>query len=132
VTPVRIASLGFWLTLVGINSHCPAKADDSQSLEEIVVTGTRIARPNFDTASPIVVLPAAAFERTGSSTVEPTLNRYPLFVPGYTDTSNNTGNLNSYSDGRRASTCAGSARTARSPSSRADGWCQSTAMARRT
>jgi hypothetical protein len=30
------------------------------------VTGTRIARPNFDTASPIVVLPAAAFERTGS------------------------------------------------------------------
>jgi iron complex outermembrane recepter protein len=93
--PVRIALCGFWL-LAGIAWQLSARADD-QSLEEIVVTGTRIARPNFDAASPIVAVPAAAFERTASGTAETTLNRYPQFVPGYTGTSNNSG---SYSEGR--------------------------------
>ena len=77
----------------------PRRADD-QSLEEIVVTGTRIARPNFDAASPIVAVPAAAFKRTASGTAETTLNRYPQFVPGYTGTSNIAGNLNGDSEGR--------------------------------
>ena len=74
----------------------PRRADD-QSLEEIVVTGTRIARPNFEAASPIVAVPAAAFERTASGTAETTLNRYPQFVPSYTGTSNNSGG---YSEGQ--------------------------------
>ena len=46
------------------------------------------------------MVPAAAFERTASGTAETTLNRYPQFVPGYTSTSNNAGNLNAYSEGR--------------------------------
>ena len=89
---------GFWL-LAGTAYQLSARADD-QSLEEIVVTGTRIARPNFDAASPIVAVPAAAFQRTSSGTAETTLNRYPQFVPSYTGTSNNAGNLNAYSEGR--------------------------------
>ena len=96
---VRIALSGFCL-LAGTVWQLSARADD-KSLEEIVVTGTRIARPNFDAASPIVAVPAAAFERTGSGTVETTLNRYPQFVPGYTGTSNiPLGNLDSDSLGR--------------------------------
>ena len=96
--PVRIALCGFWL-LTGIACPLSAKAED-QTLEEIVVTGTRIARPNLDAATPIVAVPRAAFERTGSGTAETTLNRYPQFQPGYTSTANNAGNLNRYSDGR--------------------------------
>jgi len=61
------------------------------------VTGTRIARPNFEAASPIVAVPAAVFERTASATAETALNRFPQFVPGYTGTSNNAG---TYSEGR--------------------------------
>ena len=63
------------------------------------MTGTRIARSSFDAASPIVLVPAAAFERTSSGTVETTLNRYPQFVPSYTGTSNIAPN-NRYSEGR--------------------------------
>jgi outer membrane receptor protein involved in Fe transport len=95
VQSARIALSGFW-TLAGIACQLSARADD-QALEEIVVTGTRIARPNFDAASPIVMVPAAAFERTASGTAETTLNRYPQFVPSHTSTSNNSGG---YSEGQ--------------------------------
>ena len=98
VRRVQIARSGFWL-LAGILLQFPARADE-QPLEEIVVTGTRIARPDFEAASPIVAVPAEAFDRTSSGTAETTLNQYPQFVPGYTGTSNNSGNLNSYSEGR--------------------------------
>jgi outer membrane receptor protein involved in Fe transport len=67
-------------------SHAPALAQDA--LEEIVVTGTRIARGDFGPASPIVSVGRELFERTGSITVETTLNTLPQFVPGYTNTSN--------------------------------------------
>jgi outer membrane receptor protein involved in Fe transport len=97
VAPIRIALCACWL-LAGILWQVCARADDPL-LEQVVVTGTRIARPNVEAASPIVAVPATAFERTASSAVENTLNRYPQFVPSYTGTSNNTG-LNSYSSGQ--------------------------------
>jgi iron complex outermembrane recepter protein len=98
VQPARIALFGFCV-LAGNTYQLSARADD-QSLEEVVVTGTRIARPSFDAASPIVAVPAAVFQRTSSGTAETTLNRYPQFMPDYTGTSNNAGNLNAYSEGR--------------------------------
>jgi outer membrane receptor protein involved in Fe transport len=84
--PGRIALSGFWL-LAGIAGQFSARADD-QLLEEVLVTGTRLARPDFDSASPIVTVTADVFERTGSATTETTLNRYPQFVPTKTGTSN--------------------------------------------
>jgi len=99
VHPARIALFGFCV-LAGNAYQLSARADD-QSLEEIVVTGTRIARPTFDAASPIVAVPGAAFKRTSSGTAETTLNRYPQFMPGYTGTSNvGLGSLNGDSEGR--------------------------------
>ncbi len=86
-----------------IGIACPLAAiaqEQPQPLEEVVVTGTRIARPNLDSASPIVAVQAAEFQRTSSGTAETTLNQYPQFVPAYTGTSNNQGNLNAYSEGR--------------------------------
>ena len=97
---VRIALSGFCL-LFGITCQLRASADEQlQLLEEVVVTGTRITRPNLESASPIVAVQAAEFQQTSSGTAETTLNRYPQFVPGYTGTSNNAGNLNAYSEGR--------------------------------
>jgi len=61
-------------------------------LEQVVVTGSRIARPDYDSASPIVSVTRELFERTGSNTVETALNTLPQFVPAYTSTSNNPGN----------------------------------------
>ena len=60
--------------------------------EQVIVTGSRIARPDFDSASPIVSVTEELFQRTGSNTVETALNTLPQFVPSYTSTSNNPGN----------------------------------------
>src|SRR5262245_64163372 len=61
-------------------------------LEQIFVTGSRIARPDFDSASPIVSVTEDFFRRSGSRTVESQLNTLPQFVPSYTSTSNGVGN----------------------------------------
>ena len=66
-------------------SHAPAFAQDE--LEEILVTGTRVAQRDFESASPIVSVSQEFFARTGSSTVETALNTLPQFVPAYTSTS---------------------------------------------
>jgi iron complex outermembrane receptor protein len=58
-------------------------------LEEIVVTGTRIVRQDYVSASPIVTVPQSAFELYGSSSVQTSLNALPQFAPMYTETSNN-------------------------------------------
>jgi len=63
--------------------------DQPAKLERVSVTGSRIARPDFESASPIVTVPAEAFEQTGALTVEGTLNKFPQFVPGFDGTSNN-------------------------------------------
>jgi outer membrane receptor protein involved in Fe transport len=85
VGPVRIVLCAFWL-FAGTAWQFSARAED-QAFEEIVVTGTRISRPDFESPSPIVTVPAVAFQRTASSTVETTLNQMPQFVPGATGTS---------------------------------------------
>ena len=71
---------------------CGVTSAQDQALEETIVTGSRIARPDFDTASPIVSVTQELFERTGSTTVETALNTLPQFVPAITSTSNNPGN----------------------------------------
>ena len=49
----------------------------------IVVTGSRIPRPNFDTIQPSVVIDSAAIEQRGFETVFQALNELPVFgVPG--------------------------------------------------
>jgi outer membrane receptor protein involved in Fe transport len=60
-------------------------------LEEIVVTGTRIARRDFESASPIVSVDADLFKQAGAPTVETVLNTLPQFVPSFTSSSNNPG-----------------------------------------
>ncbi len=63
--------------------------EETATLERVSVTGSRIARPDFESASPIVTVPAEAFEETGAPTVEAALNKFPQFVPSFDGTSNN-------------------------------------------
>ena len=67
-----------------------ANAEDAQ-LEEIVVTGSRIPRVDFESASPILSVPSKTFERTQAVTVELVLNTLPQFVPSITNTTNAVG-----------------------------------------
>jgi outer membrane receptor protein involved in Fe transport len=84
--PVRIA------LLIALAVSAPSLPAQDEELEQITVTGSRIARPDYSSASPIVSVTQELFERTGSSTVETAINTLPQFVPGYTSTSNNPGN----------------------------------------
>lgn len=56
---------------------------------DIVVTGTRIDRPDLTAASPVASISAAALKVNNSVTVEQILNSNPQFVPGATGASNN-------------------------------------------
>ncbi len=67
-------------------------ATQDDAIEEVVVTGSRIARADFESASPIVTLPASAFEQTSATSVERILNTLPQFAASATGTSNNPAN----------------------------------------
>jgi len=69
-----------------------ATAVAQEPLEEIFVTGSRIARPDFESASPIVSITQESFERTSATSVDVVMNRLPQFVPDVTSTSNNPSN----------------------------------------
>ena len=66
----------------------PAAADEDDA---IVVTGSRIARPDLEAPSPVTTVSAEQFDLTGTVTVETLLNELPQLIPGNTRTSNNQG-----------------------------------------
>ena len=87
----RRNSAAGWLVLTaGLAVGIPGFAQDVE-LEEILVTGSRIARPDFESASPIVSVTQEHFQETGATSVELVMNRLPQLVPDATSTSNNPG-----------------------------------------
>jgi len=61
-------------------------------LEEVVVTGSRIARADYDAASPVITLDQELFKMSGETQLETVLNSMPQLVPSITTTSNNPSN----------------------------------------
>lgn len=66
-----------------------AQVEDSAP---IVVTGSRIARRNVETAAPVAVVQDEEFQLSGTVNVENVVNTLPQVVPGTTSFSNNPGN----------------------------------------
>lgn len=71
-----------------VSAAVPAMAQELQ-IEEIVVTGSRIARQDFTATSPITTVNAEAFQAIGAVTPEALLNQLPQVVADITSTSNN-------------------------------------------
>ncbi len=79
LAPAAVAALLGVATLGGI-----AQAQQPQSpqgLEEVVVTGSRIVRRDFEANSPITTIDQALIENTMSVGIEKVLNQLPQFVP---------------------------------------------------
>jgi len=76
---------------VAVAGAMSAQAAD-QNVAEVVVTGSRIQRPDFESASPIVSIGEERFENAATLSVETLLNSLPQFVPSVTNTSNNPSN----------------------------------------
>lgn len=65
----------------------PVVAQDNAGGEEvnaIVVTGSRIQRPDFENNSPTVTVDETLFERSSTSAIEVNLNKLPQFTPAQT------------------------------------------------
>ena len=62
----------------------PAEVQDAgdPAEKEIVVTGSRISRSDYTSASPIVTTNQEALKATGAVNVEQSLNQLPQFIPG--------------------------------------------------
>ena len=72
--------------------------DEAQDAQEggfgenvIIVTGTRIARPDLQASSPVAVVTAEDIKTTNAVTVEQILAANPQFASGYGQSSNNPG-----------------------------------------
>ena len=73
----------------------PVYAQDPAE-EEIVVTGTRIVRQDYQAASPVVSLDAETFAQTGTINAEQLVNTLPQVVPSFSAGNNNPGNGQSW------------------------------------
>lgn len=60
-------------------------------IEEVVVTGSRIRRPDLDAVSPVTVVDSAEFSLSGIMNVEQKLAELPQSIPSFGPSSNNPG-----------------------------------------
>ena len=83
IKSVILAATGAVL-LSSISISTPALAQSDETLEEVVVTGSRIRRKDFEANSPITTVDKVLFEQTSTVGVETILNQLPQFVPAVT------------------------------------------------
>lgn len=84
LTPRRLAcAVAAALAIPAAGLHT-AHAQEASQLEEVLVTGSRIVRRDFDANSPIQTVDADAFENQSSISLESALNDLPQFVPAAT------------------------------------------------
>ena len=67
-------------------------AEGDQVIEEVVVTGSRIAKKDFISNAPVTTVGQEQFQLTNAVNTESLLNTLPQAVPGLDRTSNNPGN----------------------------------------
>lgn len=86
------APLALGLALISTPSFAQDEAADEDSGEAIIVTGSRIARPNLDSNSPVAVVTGEQTTANADVTLDTFLNTLPGVNPAGTTTSNNPGN----------------------------------------
>lgn len=79
------------LTSAGI-AQAQDQAEETTEVSQIVVTGSRIARQDYKSSSPIVTVDAQDIQATGSVTIDSLMNDLPQFTPSISSTSNNPSN----------------------------------------
>jgi len=88
--------MGVYAALVsysaGVIAQDDQQTEDDNTLEEVVVTGSRLLRdPNLESASPIATIDIATIRGSGYLTLEQTVNRMPQLRPDTTASTNQYG-----------------------------------------
>ena len=82
---------GLAVPLMGQVAFAQTDADDEARQETVTITGSRIAKQDFTSNSPIATVGAQQFDLTNAVNTEGLLNTLPQTVPGLDRTSNNPG-----------------------------------------
>ncbi|WP_413664463.1 TonB-dependent receptor plug domain-containing protein [Microbulbifer sp. CNSA002] len=102
---IAIAALG---TIASTGAFAQESADVGAEVEEVIVTGSRIARDPLSTTGPITLVDSEAIQRSGVGTIDELLNQLPsMGTTGINANDNNGGAGLSFVDLRNL----GSART---------------------
>lgn len=78
-----VAPVVLGLAMLSTPAVAQSAADEAEA-DTIVVTGTRIARPDVDSATPVTVVSAEALALSGTTRVEDLINTLPQAVGGQT------------------------------------------------
>ncbi len=82
VKPKKLAcAVAAALAIPAVGLQTARAQEAQQQLEEVLVTGSRIVRRDFDANSPLTTVDASAFESQSSIAIETALNDLPQFVP---------------------------------------------------
>ena len=69
--------------LISFNSYLVAQeAEEEESVEEVVVTGSRIATSEFEGAQPVLVIDQEDIQKTGEMTISDVLRETPINTYG--------------------------------------------------
>ena len=89
---ISATSLTAAAALVSTNAYAQTgPAEASEPSGEIIVTGSRIARRNVESAAPVAVVDSEEFALSGAVNVESVITTLPQVTPGTTSFSNNPG-----------------------------------------
>lgn len=86
------ATLAIGMALASVPAFAQDAADEADEQTAIVVTGSRIARPDLNSNSPISVVTGDQIQDKGIVNVEQALNQLPQVTPGLNANVNNGGN----------------------------------------
>ena len=96
MTPFKVAALAAAVATVLATERAPAQEVEEEvgdrQVEEIIVTGSRIKRRDFNSPSPITTIDREAIAASSEATLEGLLNDMPQVTPHFGRISNNPGN----------------------------------------
>ena len=75
---VRLALIAASTASAGV--YAPGTVAQEAELEQIVVTGSRIQRQDFETASPVVTVSSETFDQLGVQSAETLINTMPSAI----------------------------------------------------
>lgn len=83
------ASLAASAALAQDDQTDAAASEDEETLDEMVVTGTRIQSQTVTSASPVLEIQKEEFKFAGATKVEELVNQYPQLAPAFDSVTNN-------------------------------------------
>jgi len=85
-------ALGLMTALAPLAAAAQPAAGPTEEVDEVVVTGSRIARQDYRSNTPIVTIGTETLEKTGTVTLDTALKLQPQFVASTGSTTNSSGN----------------------------------------